>query len=296
MRVFALSDIHTDFPDNMRWIRDLSSSDYTEDALILAGDIAHHPAVLERTFDILLPKYARICFVPGNHDLWVRESDGINSLTRFEDVLATCSSMGICSSPIRAGGSRRGTWIVPLFSWYTRPEGGSDSLCLEKRGEDPTLEAWSDNHFIRWPDLGDANNPTEYFLRLNQPSLGRDYDAPIISFSHFLPRADLIRAAGNEKRRPDPYEGFNFSRVAGSKLLDDQIRELGSVIHVYGHQHRNRDRVHNDVRYVSYCLGYAQERLMGYLPNVTDEPMVVWDSESESETDNLDGGDAHHCA
>ena len=40
MRVFALSDIHTDFPDNTRWIRALSSSDYTEDVLILAGDIA----------------------------------------------------------------------------------------------------------------------------------------------------------------------------------------------------------------------------------------------------------------
>ena len=40
MRVIALSDVHTDHPDNLRWIEELSSSDYTEDLLILAGDVA----------------------------------------------------------------------------------------------------------------------------------------------------------------------------------------------------------------------------------------------------------------
>ena len=288
MRVTALSDVHTDHPDNLRWIEELSSSDYTEDHLILAGDVAHEDRILRRTFDLLLRKFARVCFVPGNHDLWVRESHHWNSLDRFVDVLQTCSEMGVSTAPIRVSGMQRKIWIVPLFSWYTRPEEGPDSLFLEKRGEDPTLKAWSDNYFIRWPELEGATNPTEHFLSLNQANIDRDYDAPVISFSHFLPRADLIRPTPEERAKTgSPSENrdksFNFSRVAGSWSLDQQIRTLGSLIHVYGHQHRNRHRVLDDVRYVARCLGYPRERHNGDLPVMTDAVMVVWDSECPSD-------------
>ncbi|HET8707810.1 MAG TPA: hypothetical protein VFM46_16025, partial [Pseudomonadales bacterium] len=59
----------------------------------------------------------------------------------------------------------------------------------------------------------------------------------------------------------DPTPGFNFSRVAGTWELDKQLRHLGSQIHVYGHQHRNRDLVIEEVRYISHCLGYPKERM-----------------------------------
>jgi hypothetical protein len=52
---------------------------------------------------------------------------------------------------------------------------------------------------------------------------------------------------------------FNFTRVAGCRQLDEQLRMLGSVLHLYGHQHRNRDRMIDGVRYVSHCLGYPPE-------------------------------------
>ncbi len=63
--------------------------------------------------------------------------------------------------------------------------------------------------------------------------------------------------------RPARAKRFKFSRVAGSTRLEARIRALGSVLHVFGHQHRNRDRVIDGSRYVSNCLGYPREHARG---------------------------------
>jgi hypothetical protein len=73
----------------------------------------------------------------------------------------------------------------------------------------------------------------------------------------------------------DAYPRFNFSRVAGSSGIETQIRRLGSTAHVYGHQHRNRDRVVDGVRYVSHCLGYPSERRRG--TSIIEGPLTVWE-------------------
>ena len=88
---------------------------------------------------------------------------------------------------------------------------------------------------------------------------------PVISFSHFLPRVELVFSdwerfrAGGGVTGNDRAPEFNFTRVAGCRQLDAQLRKLGSTLHLYGHQHRNRDREIDGVRYVSHCLGYPPE-------------------------------------
>ena len=61
-------------------------------------------------------------------------------------------------------------------------------------------------------------------LRSARPSL------PVITFSHFVPRADLL---------PD-YERLKFKElidVSVSDGLELLIREAGAVVHVFGHTH-----------------------------------------------------------
>jgi hypothetical protein len=48
------------------------------------------------------------------------------------------------------------------------------------------------------------------------------------------------------------------------------------MIHVYGHQHRNRHRCIDGVLYISHCLGYPTERLRGYMPDVGSTPKLIW--------------------
>ena len=276
MRVFAISDLHVDFRENRKWVHQLSDVAYRDDVLLIAGDVSHQLERVEAVFDVLNEKFDRVCFVPGNHDLWVREEDVSNSIEKFHRLMDLCARCDVITQPIMLNG----VWIVPLFSWYRLPDLGEDSLFLFKPGEDPTLRMWSDNRFTRWPM--EAEQVVDYFINLNTPYLSNvNSDVPVITFSHFLPRQELIFSTDVERKnvRPgarDPHPGFNFSRVAGTSLLDEQIRAFGAHVHVYGHQHRNRNRVVDGVRYVSHCLGYRRERAWNLVCELDDGPKQIW--------------------
>jgi hypothetical protein len=134
---------------------------------------------------------------------------------------------------------------------------------------------WADNHRIKWPPMPDDRLPAEHLLAINpapstpsanNPPLNAQIPVPaVITFSHFLPRVELVFSdwnrflAGGEVSGNDRAPEFNFTRVAGCTQLDAMLRAHGSVVHLYGHQHRNRDRVIDGVRYISHCLGYPPE-------------------------------------
>jgi len=195
--------------------------------------------------------------VPGNHELWVR--NGGKSVEKFHTLLALCERLGVLTGPKCIGSGEDRVCVVPLFSWYTRPEEGSDTLFRERPIEDPGGALWTDDYLIKWPP---GFLPTLFFLELNESRVSASYEASVISFSHFMPRADLMFAIPGEDPQLHSAHArhFNFSRVAGSTLIEEQIRRLGSKVHVYGHQHRNRCREYEGIWYVSNCLGYRDER------------------------------------
>lgn len=282
MRLLALSDIHVDYQENMAWIEALSKTAYSQDVLLLAGDVSHELERFERALSLLRERFAEVFFVPGNHDLWIVKSPYSDSIEKFHDLLERCVKLGVKTRPEKVGRGEKSVWVLPLYSWYVMPEEGEDSLYMHKRGEDPSLESWADSHFIRWPNFAEAEHAAGYFSQLNEAHLDRDFDAPVVSMSHFLPRLDLIMNTPEENAEkgkvPDLNRSFNFSRVAGSKTLERQIRQAGSTVHVYGHQHRNRYRQVDGILYVSHCLGYKQERAAGLIQELDDEPRVVWET------------------
>ena len=56
MRVLAVSDLHTDYEQNLEWCAQLSDNEYRNDILIVAGDISHKITLLEETLRILKQK------------------------------------------------------------------------------------------------------------------------------------------------------------------------------------------------------------------------------------------------
>ena len=287
-RVFALSDIHVDMQQNMAWLQALSPVDYTDATLILAGDVSDNLATLREALTCVRSKFAQVFFVPGNHELWVRRKEFPHSITKFWHIVQLCDALGVYTRPAKVGegAGDSGVWIVPLFAWYVQPEEGQGSLFVAKKGEDPTLQMWSDKYFTIWPPLAAGMTVADYFLSMNEAHLAQTYDAPVISFSHFLPRMDLIFSTTEERRAADVllrdrHPRFNFSRVAGCVGIETQIRRLGSVVHVYGHQHRNRNRLIDGVRYVSHCLGYPHERQQGLIRGAVDGPALIWETQME---------------
>jgi len=278
MRILALSDVHVDFAQNRDWLTRISNVDHLQDVLLLAGDVTDKLDLLERTLEGLRRKFARLFFVPGNHELWDRERAYSDAIAKFERILERCAALDVCTEPRVLDGVR----IVPLFSWYARPEESPDSLFLEKASEDASRTAWADDYFVRWPEFGNGGGAAAHFLARNEMRLQHDDDLPTVSFSHFLPRRDLMMRTAAEIERegpgiPDPNPHFNFSRVAGTYSLDRQIRRLRPAVHVYGHQHRNRWREIDGVLYVSHCLGYPAERQRAPSAGVRG-PRVVWET------------------
>lgn len=278
MRIFALSDLHVDYPQNLAWVQSLSTADYVDDVLLLAGDISHDEALLCRTLELLRARFRDVFFVPGNHDLWLRGTDYEDSLEKFHALLGRCSRLDVKTGPVRFDGC---ALVMPLQAWYVQPHEGAGSLFVEKQGEDPGMRMWADTRSVRWPVFDGHPGPASFLLSLND-SVPADAPEPVISFSHFLPRSELMfwteeEFAATGLKPVDPQPRFNFSRVAGCRQLDAQIRLLGSIMHVYGHQHRNRDRTIDGVRYISHCLGYPREREQGRVRGIEDGPLMVWE-------------------
>lgn len=277
-----MSDIHVDYEENLAWIRNISGRDYAADALILGGDVTSKLELLHETLALLKMKFAEVFFVPGNHELWIRRREFEDSLAKFFEILKLCASLSVHTSPTALVAHTEKLWIVPLFSWYRKPEEGSRSLFVEKSG-DENPDIWADDHLTRWDSLDAGMSVADMFLRMNETNVLRCYDAPVISFSHFLPRLELMfwtreeaEAVPKDGMIGDPNPAFNFSRVAGCAGLEKQIRALNSRVHVYGHQHRNRDRCLDGTRYVSHCLGYPHERKNGHIRRLEQGPLLAW--------------------
>lgn len=80
LRVFIVSDVHTDYSDNMAWVRALSKRKkkqqrHENDVLIVAGDVAETCANFGLTMSLLKDTFHRVLYVPGNHDLWCRREN-----------------------------------------------------------------------------------------------------------------------------------------------------------------------------------------------------------------------------
>lgn len=240
MRIFATSDLHTDFKENWSLLKQLSAVAYQDDALIVAGDIADKLEIIEKTLVLLRSKFRHVFYIPGNHELWVRNRDG-DSVEKLHLILRLCDTSDIQTRPAKIND----LWIVPLFSWY---DASFDTEDGEETAEE--LEGWADFHFCRWPE--GVDQVSEFFLGMNEVNI-KPYDAPVISFSHFLPRRDLLPPVEHLKFKSLP-------KVAGCLSLDVQIRELNSIIHVFGHSHIDCDRAIDGVRYVQHALRYPRER------------------------------------
>lgn len=279
-QVWVTSDIHIDYQENYQQLIKFAYRGHGQDALIIAGDASDRLTRLKDLFSVLVPNFQHVLFVPGNHELWIRRSDFADSVAKWQAIQSLCDSLGVQTGPVLFGQQRK-VWLVPLLSWYDDKDQPEHSLYVEKSyAEDRTDQLWGDFRYTRWPD--DLNAPlAEWFAVQNQAVVAARYDDPVMTFSHFLPRQELLFSKSLEQVKAmapsaDPMPEFNFSRVAGSRRIDQQLRQIGSQLHVYGHQHRNRLRIIDGVRYFSHCMGYPKERQSGWVADDAMTPVCVW--------------------
>jgi predicted phosphodiesterase len=238
MRVFAVSDIHIDYQENKNWLLDLSTTDYREDILILAGDVSDKLELLEQCFRSLTIKFLKVLFVPGNHELWVSRDGISSSIKKYQHIRELADACDVSMQPLHYGTLS----IVPLLSWYDFSFGAPGAKLLD---------TWIDFRACIWPDQLQPQDVTKYFLEKNERHLAVTNNT-VISFSHFLPRIDLMPSY-----IPQAYH--YLYPVLGSELLENQIRALKPDIHIYGHSHVNRYLTMDGIQYINNAFGYPSE-------------------------------------
>ncbi|KAH9602192.1 hypothetical protein KSS87_000808 [Heliosperma pusillum] len=260
-RLFVLSDLHTDYAENMTWVDCISTSGHQEDVLLVAGDVAETYDNFLSTMSLLRKRFKHVFYVPGNHDLWCREGeDFLDSLEKLNSLLHACDELGVNSKPKIIGD----LGIIPLFSWYHESFDTEQDITGPRI---PSLEmVCKDFHVCRWPAE----------LSWRDDSLARFFDAMnekhahnieeiqqkcknIITFSHFVPRLELC-----PEKRMLFYP--NLPKIIGSNYLETRIRLIHgdkgreTACHVFGHTHFGWDAFLDGIRYVQAPLAYPRER------------------------------------
>lgn len=263
MRLFAISDIHTDMVSNLKWISDLDSARWKNDALIVAGDVSENVELIIATLRILKEKFAEVFFVAGNHDVWSAK----DSLEKLDQLYERARAHGIRCEPASVDGR---IWVVPLDSWH----------CFDVENEVHDLDLgrlrlWRDFEKCSWTPSAVGSHSTLHLttfdpvaklkesqavarlmLERNEAVLERVFalqsvrHLPVVTFSHFVPRSDL---------NPKFVRFKELAAVSVCPGLDEQIRSIRSLVHVYGHTHHRSDRTVEGVRYIQYPLGYPSE-------------------------------------
>ncbi len=256
MKLKAISDLHLVSAVNREALAELPS--FGDDWLIVAGDVAERIEHMEIAFEALTRRFAKVFWVPGNHDLWaIREYDGSPLLAgeaRYRALVELARRFGIVTpeDPYEIwngpGGPRI---IVPLFLLYDysfRPAEVAledvvpwareqRAVCADEMFLSPapweSRQAW----------CAQRCDEAEQRLAL----LPRDQKTILIN--HFPLRSDLVYIP----RAP------RFSPWCGTTRTEDWHIRYNAEVVVSGHIHIRRTDWRDGTRFEEVSLGYPRQ-------------------------------------
>ena len=254
--LLAVSDLHVGFADN-REIAAAIAPGTPGDWLILAGDVGEFAADIEWILGLLSERFARVIWVPGNHELWThrRESLRLRGVERYEHLIGMCRRLGVVTPedtyPVWEGAGGP-VVIVPMFLLYDYtflPEGADTKEQALERAYATGIVA-SDEALLH-PDPF----PSREAWCLDRLASTRARletlpdDRRTILVNHF----PLVREPTRVLRHPV------YAPWCGTERTADWPRLFRADAVVYGHLHIPRTIWHDGVRHEEVSLGYPRE-------------------------------------
>lgn len=255
-RLLAVSDLHVGFAENRRIVASLHPGT-ANDWLIVAGDVGEFAADIEWALGTLSERFARVIWVPGNHELWThaREPVKLRGVERYQHLVEICRRLGVLTPedpyPVWTGDGGPAV-IVPLFLLYDytfRPEGATtkeEGLAIAySSGVVATDEALL--HPDPFPTREDwcLARLTQTELRLAELPAG----VSTVLVNHF----PLVREPTRVLRYPQ------FAQWCGTVRTADWAQRFNAAAVVYGHLHIPRTIWHDGVPHYEVSLGYPRE-------------------------------------
>ena len=255
-RLLAVSDLHVRYPENRAVVEGLRPGT-DQDWLIVAGDVAERTDDVEWALRLLRERFARVFWVPGNHELWARTSDPVSlrGEARYRHLVHLCRSIDVDTPedpfPVWDGPGGPVT-VVPLFLLYDYtflPEGTSTS----EQGLAAAIRAGvvcTDEYLLHPDPFPDRAAWCAARLHESARRLGEcDPALPTVLVNHW----PLTRLPTRVLRHPEFALWCGTVHSAGW-----HVRYRATAV-VYGHLHVPRVTWEDGVRFVEASLGYPRE-------------------------------------
>ncbi len=253
MKLWAIADLHVGYAENRTALDALGA--YPDDWLILAGDGGDTPAQLDAVLAALTQRFARVIWVPGNHELWTPRSLAAEArgVAHYQRLVDLCRRRGVLTPedefPRWPGDGDR--IIAPLFLLYDYTF-GPDGL--------------SPDDAVAWAAASGVRSADEELLAPNPFASRAEWcharvagaearlaalpaSARLILVNHFPLRRDLAVLP----RIP------RFSIWCGTRRTEDWHTRFNVETVIYGHLHLRASRVIDQVRFEEVSLGYPKQ-------------------------------------
>jgi 3',5'-cyclic AMP phosphodiesterase CpdA len=255
-RLLAASDLHVAYRENREIVaalRPRSDADW----LLLAGDVGEFAGDVEWALTTLSQRFAKVVWVPGNHDLWTHTRDPVTlrGEQRYRRLVDTCRRLGVVTpeDPYPVWDGPEGpVRIVPLFLLYDYsflPEGATTKQqALELAYK--TGVVCTDETFLHPDPYPSREAWCQARVEATQRRLDElDPAIPSVLVNHF----PLVREPTLVLHYPV------FAQWCGTTLTADWHQRYNVAAVVYGHLHIPRTTWYDGVRFEEVSLGYPRE-------------------------------------
>jgi 3',5'-cyclic AMP phosphodiesterase CpdA len=251
MKLHAISDLHVRDPGNLLALESIQA--HPGDWLIVAGDVGETEQHLEAALRVLLPKFDRLFWTPGNHELWTlpKDAGALRGVAKYERLVALCRALDVVTPEdpyLRWPGEGPPCVIAPMFLLYDysfRPSDvtlagaldwamESGVLCTDEAllhpDPYPSRQAWCAARCALTAARLDAEVPPE---------------CQTVLVNHFPLRQDVSQTPAVPR----------FSLWCGTRQTEDWHLRYRAAAVVSGHLHIRSTRYRDGVRFEEVSLG-----------------------------------------
>ncbi|HVV10664.1 metallophosphoesterase [Amycolatopsis sp.] len=256
--LYATSDLHVTHQGNgpiLDQVRPASPDDW----LLVAGDVAEKVGAIVETLATLRERFARVVWVPGNHELWTtgRDETELRGEARYRHLVERCRELDVLTPedeyPVWEHAARPLT-IAPMFllydySWRTpRADGATLAEALDQAREAGVVCT------------------DEYFLHPDPHPSRQDWCAQRVAYTEqrlaAIPQdhGTILMSHWPLHRHPTaPLYWPEFAMWCGTTRTADWHVRYRAEVAVFGHLHIPRTTHADGVRFEEVSLGYPRE-------------------------------------
>jgi 3',5'-cyclic AMP phosphodiesterase CpdA len=255
-KLLAVSDLHVAFPENQEIVAGLRPTS-AADWLLVAGDVGERVADIEWALGTLTERFAKVVWVPGNHELWTHASDPVTlrGEERYLHLVELCRKLGVITPedpyPVWRGAGGPVT-IAPLFVLYDYsflPAGAKDEADALARAY-KTGVVCSDEMLLHPDPYPSRKAWCLARVAATERRLAElDRGTPVVLLNHY----PLVREPTDILYHPE------FAQWCGTTLTAKWHIRFNAAAVVYGHLHIPRKTRYDGVRFEEVSLGYPRE-------------------------------------